>query len=60
MGVVGRILCGPIFGRIGPQFEHHMQMVAHHRVAHDRDGEEIGEEGDAVLDSLAAVVEVLA
>jgi hypothetical protein len=40
--------------------ERQVQVVAHHRIAHDRDGEVIGENGDAVFNPLAAAVVVLA
>jgi hypothetical protein len=55
---IGDLFGAPLLGRIGPDFKHYVQMVAHHRVAHDGDGEELGEEVDAVFDPLTAVIEV--
>jgi len=39
---IGDLFGAPLLGRIGPDFECHVQMVAHHRVAHNGDGEELG------------------
>ena len=46
------LLGRPVFSSLRDDFHHHVQMIAHHRVAPDRHGEDVRQFGNSILDPL--------